>query len=477
MRAGHGFAWPGWLVNFPHLRLSRISNILESARAELPGDALACSASIVFSACVLTLLLSIAATQAFLALASVLYFACLLKRTPAIAFPPVKLPLALFCVWTVISVVWATSPAAGGFEIRKLSLFLFLLLTVNLVVSARHLRFLLQGMLLESALAGLVGVDQFVKRYLKVRVQHPHRIYVQMTILRIHGFMGHWMNFGGQQMLMFGMLLAFLLFSTERKPLQHSSGVKAEELKSADAASRFRPATVPRSVRFGVWWIVLGIIAVSIVLNFTRGIWLGCFVAVIYLIARWRARWLWVLPVLLAIFTVVGPKLVRRRIESVQHPSRDPSLAIRLQMWQVGLRMIHKHPLVGVGPDNIPEVYHLYLPPHMVPIVGYHEHLHNDYIQLAAERGLPCLVAWLWFMVALGWGTLKLGRRLRQLRWVAHGAMAGWLALIVEGCFEFNFGTSPVLMVFLFMISTPFAAEVIEQCSHASAETNQNSSS
>jgi hypothetical protein len=43
-------------------------------------------------------------------------------------------------------------------------------------------------------------------------------------------------------------------------------------------------------------------------------------------------------------------------------------------------------------------------------------------------------------------------------RWIADAALAGWLAFLAEGCFEFNFGTSPVLMVFLFVISTPFVA-------------------
>lgn len=462
--------------------MKRINTILASARAELPRDSLACWASIFFSACVLTLLVSVAATQSFLALASLLYFAHLLRVKPAIGFPPVKLPLALFCAWTVVAMIWATNPAAGGFEIRKLSLFLFLLLTVNLVVTARHLRFLLMGMFLESALAGLVGVDQFFRRYFEVRAEYPKRIYAEMIVLRIHGFMGHWMNFGGQQMLMFGMLLAFLLLSARAarsggftpplRPGGPSPGGMNPPLQSPNPARSgpvelgSAPGVEPaaRSGRPpGIAWIVLGIIVVSIILNLTRGIWLGCFVAGVYLVARWRAGWLWALPILVAIFAIAGPRLTRRRIESVAHPSRDASLAIRFQMWRVGRRMIEKHPLVGVGPDNIPEVYDLYLPPHMVPIVGYHEHLHNDYIQLAASRGLPCLAAWLWFMAALGWGSLKAARRLTGLRWIAHGALAGWVALLVEGCFEFNFGTSPVLMVFLFVISTPFAAERIEQ--------------
>jgi O-antigen ligase len=446
--------------------VDRINQLLASARAELPRDFLACWASVFFSACVLTLLLSIAATQAFLALASVLYFAHLLKKKPEIGFPPVRLPLALFCIWTVIAMICAATPAAGGFEIRKLSLFLFLPLTVNLIVSAKHLRFLLQVMFLESAVAGIVAVDQFVKRYLKVRVEYPHRIYAHMTVLRIHGFMGHWMNFGGQQMLIFGMLLSFLLLFKRGVSAPVSTFAASQPENTAEWPPALSPTAgkeTPRRSWLELWWTVMAVVVLSIILNFTRGIWLGCFVAAIYLVARWRARWLWVLPVLLAIFGLAGPRLMRRRLESVLHPSRDPSVAIRLQMWRVGWRMIKKHPLVGVGPNNIFEVYDLYLPPRMVAIVGYHEHLHNDYIQLAAARGLPCLAAWLWLMVALGWGSVRVARRHTALSWVAHGALAGWLALLVEGCFEFNFGTSPVLMVFLFIISTPFAVARIER--------------
>ena len=141
------------------------------------------------------------------------------------------------------------------------------------------------------------------------------------------------------------------------------------------------------------------------------------------------------------------------------NPSADPSVSIRLEMWQVGLRMIRKHPWVGVGPNNISEVYTLYLAPGKAPEVGYREHLHNDFIQLGAERGLPCLAAWMWFMAALGWHFRRLRRKLKHLGWVADAAAAAWLAMLVEGCFEFNFGTSPVLMLFLFVAATPFAAE------------------
>jgi O-antigen ligase len=206
----------------------------------------------------------------------------------------------------------------------------------------------------------------------------------------------------------------------------------------------------------------MAVVATSVALNFTRGVWLGCVVAAVYIVARWKPRALWAIPVLLAVAYLAAPSLVRRRVSLAFHPKDEPALAIRLEMWGVGLRMIRAHPWAGVGPGNIPLVYTQYLPPGTTPIFGYHAHLHDNFLQMAAERGLPCLAAWVWFMLALGWHTLRIRRRLSSLRWVADAAFAAWLAFIVEGLFEFNFGTSPVLMVFLFLMSTPFVAEHLE---------------
>jgi len=181
----------------------------------------------------------------------------------------------------------------------------------------------------------------------------------------------------------------------------------------------------------------------------------------VYLVARWRARLLWALPVLALAAYIGAPSLVRDRLVSLVHPSADPSVTARFEMWHVGLAMIRNHPLVGVGPNNINEVYLAYLRPGTYE-PSWHEHLHDDYLQLAAERGLPCLAAWLWFMAAVAWQILGIRRRLKREGrpvWMADASLAAWLAFVVEGVFEFNFGTSPVLMVFLFVISVPYALD------------------
>jgi O-antigen ligase len=409
--------------------VENFDNLVGAVRAELPQTSLARWASIFFSLSVLTYLYSISITQAFLAFAGLLFAVHLLLNHPSVVFPPIKLPLALFCLFTVISVFWATNTATGWFAVRKLVLFLIILLAMNLITSGRHLRWLWQGLFIEGALAGLVAAGQFVRQYRADRGVHPHHLYFYMTLQRITGFMGDWMNFGGQQMLVFVFLVAFQLFALRARRM---------------------------------WWAVIAVNALSIVLNLTRGVWLGCFFAFSYLLWRWKPKWVLSLPVLAVAIYLFAPRMVHERLWLALHPARDPALAIRFEMWRVGLRMIEAHPWVGVGPNNIPEVYDLYLPRGQAPLAGYHSHLHDNVIQFGAERGLPCLVAWVWLMAAFLWHAWRIRRRSGPSRWLVEGAIAAWLAFMLEGLVEFNFGTSPVLMVFLFAVSTPFIAGRIE---------------
>ncbi|MEJ2009643.1 MAG: O-antigen ligase family protein [Acidobacteriota bacterium] len=409
--------------------METIDNLVGAVRAELPQTTFARWAAIFFSLSVLTYLFSIAVTQAFLALAGLLYAIHVLRNRPSIAFPRIKLPLILFCLFTVISVFYATNRDTGWFAVRKLVLFLIILMAVNLVTTDRHLRWLWQGLFVEAAIVAVVAAVQFVRQFSMVLVEHPHHVYFYMTDTRITGFMGDWMNFGGQQMLVFVFLVAFLLFSMK-----------------------------PRRI----WWVLTAIVALSIILNLTRGVWLGCFFAIVYLLWRWKPKWVLALPVLAILMYIFAPRVVHERLYLALHPTKDPALAIRFEMWHAGLRMMKAHPWVGVGPNNIPEVYNLYLPKGYSPIAGYHSHLHDNVIQFGAERGLPCMVAWIWLMLALLWNIWKTRRRAGPNLWLVDGALAAWLAFVVEGVFEFNFGTSPVLMVFLFVVSTPFIVERIE---------------
>jgi O-antigen ligase len=84
-------------------------------------------------------------------------------------------------------------------------------------------------------------------------------------------------------------------------------------------------------------------------------------------------------------------------------------------------------------------------------------HLHNVPLQIAAERGLPALATWIWFVVATVAGLVALVRR-NQARTLASAALAATVAMLAAGLFEHNFGDSEFLMLFLVIITLPFAA-------------------
>ena len=85
-------------------------------------------------------------------------------------------------------------------------------------------------------------------------------------------------------------------------------------------------------------------------------------------------------------------------------------------------------------------------------------HLHNNVLQIAAERGLPNLAAWLWLITMGIAGTVKSFRRWPAgtgERALAAGALALLVAGMTAGLFEYNFGDSEFLMLFLFAMTNP----------------------
>jgi O-antigen ligase len=84
-------------------------------------------------------------------------------------------------------------------------------------------------------------------------------------------------------------------------------------------------------------------------------------------------------------------------------------------------------------------------------------HLHNVPMQIAAERGLPALVIWLAFVVTLGGGLIK-RLKIPQARFLAAAAISCIIAMLAAGQFEYNFGDSEFLMLFLVLMTLPFAA-------------------
>ena len=85
-------------------------------------------------------------------------------------------------------------------------------------------------------------------------------------------------------------------------------------------------------------------------------------------------------------------------------------------------------------------------------------HLHNVPLQIAAERGLPALGVWIWFVVTVIRGLLVRMRRGDRARYLAAAGLGAVAAMLAAGLFEYNFGDSEFLMLLLVLVTLPWAA-------------------
>jgi O-antigen ligase len=188
----------------------------------------------------------------------------------------------------------------------------------------------------------------------------------------------------------------------------------------------------------------------ALVVTLTRNAWLGALAGLLVIGLMRSLRVLWIVAAAVAVVALLKPPAVIARLTITDLSSRD-----RWFMWQAGVDMIRDKPVFGQGPRMVEAVYPGYrwpgAPNPATP------HLHNNVLQIAAERGLPCLAFWLWWMAA------ALGDAYRELRrggpgsWTAGAALAALTALLAAGMFEYNFGDSEVLMFVLLLTALPYS--------------------
>jgi putative inorganic carbon (HCO3(-)) transporter len=389
----------------------------------------------------LSILFSIAVSQILLALA----LAALLVSSHPIRLPPIKLPLALFMAGTVISLLASGHIQQGMPQVRKFYVFFILLVvysTFRELAEVRAIVLLWAGI---ATLSALRSVFQFWRVY--QQSEELHRDFYDLYVgARITGFMSHWMTFGGEEMIVLLLLASYLFFSRE---------------------DRWKTAG----------WICAAILAVSMVLGFTRSIFLLGFPAgLLYLLWFWKKWLVAAAPAIVLIALFLGPRALRERAISVIQPHGDvDSNQHRSVLRETGFEMIRAHPWLGVGPEQIKYQFDQWVPADARPLpVGYYWHLHNIYLQYAAERGIPVLLAMLWLIGKTLW---DFGRALRrklaaaEARFVLHGAIAAIIAILAEGFTEYNLGDSEVLTLFLAVLAFGYIATASDRDVPASASS------
>jgi len=379
---------------------------------------------------IISILFSIAASHILLGLA----LAILLISHVPLRLPPIKLPLAVFFAGTILSWVLSGHIHQVVPQIRKLIVFLILLLVTSTFRELFQVRAIVLIWAGVAALSAVRSLFQFAQKYSDWHGQGSfYDFYIGQ---RITGFMSHWMTFGGEEMIVLLMLAALLFFSTAR---------------------RWKVAG----------WLCAAVLSVSLVLGMTRSIFLlGLPVGLMYLLWFWHKWLVAAVPAAAVVLFFAGPTFVRERVTSIVQPHGETDSNMhRMILRRTGLRMIEAHPLFGVGLEMINDrpTFESYIPadvPRPLP-EGWYGHLHNIYLQFAAERGIPTMLAMMWLIGKVLWDSIgALRRKLAdpEARWVLHGAIAAILAILAEGLLEYNLGDSEVLTLFLVVVSFAYLA-------------------
>ncbi len=353
--------------------------------------------------------LSIAVAQILLAVAGLCWLTLHLLRRERVDAPAFFWPLVGYAMLTLLSAGFSRDPAVSVTDCKQLLLFLLVPVVYDFARGPRA-RLLLTVIMTVGALSALVGIVQFAILNYDIVGRRPQ------------GALSHWMTYSGTLMLVICATLARLLYDTRDR---------------------------------GWAAVVMPALMVGLALTSTRSAWVGATAGVGTLLLLRDFRLMALLPIVTAVVIALSPAQVTDRMYSI-FDLNDPTRRDRVAMLQAGVAMVKDHPLTGVGPDMVGVFYPDY---RVAAAVQEHNlHLHNVPMQIAAERGLPALALWLFFVVRALLSLRPLVRSPR-LQVVAATAIAATVAMLTAGLFEYNFGDSEFLMLLLILLTLPFAAE------------------
>ncbi len=345
--------------------------------------------------------------------------------------PPVLLPLGLFFAGTVIATLLSVDPWLGRTGVRKFYLFFLMLLVYTTFRKLSEAKALICVWALLMTASAVWSMIQFGHKYQEAMALRQS-FYQYYTGERITGFMSHWMTLGGQEMNVILLLAALWFF--------------------AAPADRWRKWLLPCAF----------VILVSLLAGFTRSIWLGAAIGGLYLIWNWK-RWAVLLtPLPLIALMVANPADIRERVISAFQPHGDrDSNEFRVVCRRTGIEMIKAHPWFGLGPEQPHAQFQQWIPadiPRPLP-TGWYGHLHNIYYHYAAERGVPTLLMFLWFIGRMFWDFAQgLRRRQGDAAALLHGSIAVILGVLFTGYYEVNLGDAEVLSLFLVTMACGYLA-------------------
>lgn len=358
---------------------------------------------------------------------------------PILAFPPLNKPLlwialALPALWLFIGL--PRTKLNGSLLLLLIAIGVSLFATFDIFFSAPKALGVILGVAVFFALVRRFDDDRTVAVALDLFV-------LAGAVLAAVGLLGtNWLG----KMPVLAKATAHLPMLIRGVPGQ-SEGFQPNAV--AGALIVFIPVQLAMIVAGGARWRALRIATfvftgAVLVLTQSRNGWLSLFIAIVAWAVwqprgarRWRVFATIAACLLIAAIVVVQMRTIAER-EFGSNIRYD--VAGRLELWSRAILMTEDFPLTGVGINGfrrvMPALYPAFLTPPQVDVA----HAHNHLLTVAAEIGVPGLIAYLalWFgIAALIVETIRTTAR-RDTRWIAGGLGAAFIA-------SFAFGMADVI--------------------------------
>jgi len=211
--------------------------------------------------------------------------------------------------------------------------------------------------------------------------------------------------------------------------------------------------------------VLFAVIAVGLVFSRSR---MGIFAAVVgvivvagiaFFLQRGRrsvlavAFLIFILPVAYSVWIGLNPVIERYEVLKLPGALEQD---MRLPIWHDTLTLIRDYPLLGTGLGTYPWASEHYQTSNLKMIYG---HAHNDYLELAADIGIPAAVllfGGLWVL------AVKVARKARFLEHtgdqvLAAGCAGAMVSLLTHAITDFNFQIPANAFIFAWIVGTAAA--------------------
>jgi O-antigen ligase len=337
----------------------------------------------------------------------------LLRGEARLCWSVIYLPALAYIAASLGAVALSQSPRQSLGELGDLLTLALLPMVVSLLDRKRW-GWLMAGLVVVAVVSSVVGLWQYWNG-------------ASTLAERLRGLTNHYMTFSGWTLAVTLLLVGDIAFNRDRRRL---------------------------------WWSVPAFLVcgATLLLSYTRNAWVGLATGLVLVAVVWKPRAIYLYSVLALVLVMALPGSVLERAVSILDLSH-PSNYDRLCMVRSGTEMIKDHPLFGVGLGMVKPTYPEYREPdaprQRIP------HLHNNSLQIAAERGLTGLLTyWALLLTFLVTTWRRFSRSQRADLPAYAGCFLAVAGVTVAGLFEYNWGDAEVWIVTLTLLSVPSALTV-----------------